>query len=634
MNSASSSCATSEPSRSEENDARHHDPSRLAWLNWKSLARHRRLLGVFLKAEPTTRVVFAARAKDRRKQLGLSGRALAERLGVTGVTLSNWEKRLPLTTNHDANWEAALDVPSGWLRDQSVETPALQSAGAIATTFPGTTIGAFISTMCTWYARRTVPDRTTRFEELSGHEQRLATIISRRYGTAGESNSTLKAIGDFVGLTSERIRQITDKAMLRFEPVPPPGELVERLHAAIANDAPFPLVQPPNAVQEVLGIGQSLEGADRFFREVLAKRLIQTKSHSVHEMMVVTAAASSAELARAVRQASMAMIRQAGAAHVFLVTGSVASQGLDTTPARVIECARMFTGFEWLSEPEGWFWYGTGNENRVRTNALKLLSVANRAVDIEELYGAMGRSRVPNDIDRAASVSVSVPMSILQVILAQFSEFRRWQSNDFLLACVQEDVARTREACLSPSELMIYEVLLQHGGIATRRALTRALVDSGKLEKATFDLSLFRSPAFRRRDRGLWTLSGYSVTVEAIQAAMTEKEQLQLVDGWYEVEVTLPRSAFERGDWFVPAATVPHLSVGEYEVQGFDRRTRYITNTVGDPYLKGFAHIAASAGYNVSSPCLFGVAAAGRMLRLRSCDAADSSAAGADVVGV
>jgi hypothetical protein len=119
----------------------------------------------------------------------------------------------------------------------------------------------------------------------------------------------------------------------------------------------------------------------------------------------------------------------------------------------------MFNGFAWLSEPEGWFWYGSANENRARTSAMKVLSVANRAVDIEELYGAMARSRTMNGIDRAVPVSVSIPISILQAGLAQFSELSRWQSNDFHLTCAPKAVARTREASLSPSELMIYHEL-------------------------------------------------------------------------------------------------------------------------------------------------------------------------------
>jgi hypothetical protein len=553
----------------------------------------------------------------------LAGRILAERLAVTGVSLSNWEKCLPHTTRHDARWETALEVPGGWLRNPAIETPALPDVAAALATFSGTTIGAFIETMCTWYARATCSDRTTQFEALSEREQRLATILARRYGIAGEANSTLQAIGDMIGLTRERVRQIADKAMVRFEPVPPPAPLVEQLQAAITKYAPFQLANPPAALRNILGDSQSLEGADRFFREVLGQSLVHTKAHGTHDTMVIVAGTASDDLVQLVRQVSVAMIRQAGAAHVFFVTGAVAAQGLDATLARVIECARMFNGFAWLSEPEGWFWYGNANDNRARTSAMKVLSVANRTVDIEELYGAMARSRTISSIDRAVPVSMSIPLSILQAVLAQFSELRRWQSNDFRLACAPEEVARTREACLSPSELMIYEVLVQRGGITPRRTLTRELVESGRLEKPTFDLTLFRSPAFKRHDRGLWTLTGFSIAIEAVQAAMTEKEQLQLVDGWYEVEVTLPRSAFERGDWFVPAATVPYLSVGEYEVLGFERRTRYVTNAVGDPYLKGIAHVAASAGYDVDTPCLFGVAAAGRLLRLRHCEAAD-----------
>jgi transcriptional regulator with XRE-family HTH domain len=269
-----------------------------------------------MKLDATVRGALAARAKLQREQLGLAGRTLAERLAVTGVSLSNWEKCLPHTTRHDARWETELEVPLGWLRNEAIETPALPDAATASATFSGTTIGAFIETMCTWCARTTRSDRTTQFDPLSEREQRLATILARRYGIAGEANATLQTIGDMMGLTRERVRQIADKAMMRFEPVPPPAPLVEQFQAAIIEHAPFQLTNPPAAVRDVVGDSQSLEGADRFFREVLGRPLVHTKAYGTHDTMVVAADTASDDLVQLVRQVSVAMIRQAGAAHV------------------------------------------------------------------------------------------------------------------------------------------------------------------------------------------------------------------------------------------------------------------------------------------------------------------------------
>jgi hypothetical protein len=318
------------------------------------------------------------------------------------------------------------------------------------------------------------------------------------------------------------------------------------------------------------------------------------------------------------------MIRQAGAAQLFLVTGAVLAQGLTASPAQVAECARMFNGFEWLIEDEGWFWFGRGTENRAKSAALKVLSVANRPVDIEELYVAIARPRINKGTERLIPASVSAPLAVLQILLGKFLEIKQSQFNDYRLNFPSEQMPKARDAYLSPSEVMIRAIIIENGGVAPRRTLTQALVDTGMMERVTLNMTLFTSPVFRRHDRGLWAITGYSFSVDALQGALRERDKLQVVDGWYEVEVTLPPSAFERGDWFVPAATVPYFEVGEYEIDGSAARTRYVTNAVGDPYLKGFAHIAAAAGFSVDTPCLFGVAESGRILRLRAVGAANN----------
>jgi hypothetical protein len=83
------------------------------------------------------------------------------------------------------------------------------------------------------------------------------------------------------------------------------------------------------------------------------------------------------------------------------------------------------------------------------------------------------------------------------------------------------------------------------------------------------------------------------------------------------MEVALPRSAFERGDWFAPAASQPHLTPGEYQILGMEGTTRYVENPVGDPYLKRFGCLVASTGFEVGVPYLFGISASERTLRFK-----------------
>lgn len=570
------------------------------------------------KMDAAARERLGRRAKQRRLTLGLSCREVADLVGMGAASVGQWEKQLPHTRVHDEKWESALQVPAGWLRDGEIPAPPLANPTFKIPSSDHDTFAGFIQNYCIWHSKSDRAERTFSTSGLSQRELRIVSIMVRRYGSEGEERATLKAIGDDLGLTRERVRQIEDKAIAQFEKVNLPVHLIERLRAAFADELPCRLLELPASVQHLLGPHQSLEGADRFFREVLGERLVSIRAAagalSPQDKIVVTPEGADGEMVRAVRQASTAMIRYAGAAQLYYVTGVLAEQGMCVSPAQVTQCARMFAGFEWLVEEEGWFWYGRGTDNRAKVTALKVLSVANRPVDIEELYSAMARARFIRPGERVGPASTAAPMRVLQVVLSKFIEIQRSQLNDFRIAPEIADNAAA--AYLSGSEILICEELMARGGIASRRTLARQLVDTGRMEKITLSMALMSSPIFRRQDRGIWAITGYSFSHKDLQQAQEEKQQLTLTDGWYNLEVALPKSAFERGDWFAPAAAVPHLSPGEYHIFGIDGTTRYVENAVGDPYLKYFAHRIAAHGFEAGVSYLLGISASQRLLRL------------------
>jgi transcriptional regulator with XRE-family HTH domain len=564
------------------------------------------------------RTVLARRAKQRRQALKMTCRDVGDIIGMSAASVAQWEKLLPKLTTYDLKWEAALKVPPGWLRNPELAAPVPVTPSFTFLDELDKTVAQFINAYCVWYIRPSQAERTISYPDLSPREQRLVDIVVRRYGFAGETQSTLQAIADDLGLTRERIRQIGKKAKAHFDQVNVPLHLINRLKSALAKQLPCRISELSGEVQQILGDTLSLEGADRFFREVLGESLVNFRTlggtlPAEQEKIVVADDAPNEDLVRTVRQVSLGIIRQAGAAHVYFVAGTVGTLGLTTTPIEVIQCARMYAGFEWLVEDEGWFWYGPGTDNRAKWTALKVLSVANRPVDIEELYGAMARARFSKTGDRINPATVSAPLPVLQVLLNKIPEIQRSHLNDFKIS---PDIAASDPATfLSPAELTIYEAIKRHDGVVNRRTLIDELIETGKMEKVTMSKALMSSPVFRRHDRGIWTISGFSFSSEALQRAQAAKRQLKFSDGWYEMEVAFPRSAFERGDWFAPAAAQQYLSPGEYMIQGIDGITRYVENAVGDPYLKQLGYFVASAGFEMGLPYLFSISATERMLR-------------------
>jgi hypothetical protein len=106
-----------------------------------------------------------------------------------------------------------------------------------------------------------------------------------------------------------------------------PVKLVDRVRNAFAGHLPCRLSELPEGAQQLLGGQLSLEGADRFFLEILGERLINLRTLG-SEKIIVADDAPDEDLVRATRHSSLGMIRQAGAALIFFVSGALGAQGL------------------------------------------------------------------------------------------------------------------------------------------------------------------------------------------------------------------------------------------------------------------------------------------------------------------
>src|SRR3546814_13377366 len=108
--------------------------------------------------------------------------------------------------------------------------------------------------------------------------------------------------------------------------------------------------------------------------------------------------------------------------------------GTGRTPCDAIQGCRNVPGFEWLSERDGWFWFGEGNESRLVTIALKVLAVSGRRVDAEEILASFIRSRrgyYPPE--QLRPYLIEPPLQIVVEVLRRVKGLKNVQSDDFLL---------------------------------------------------------------------------------------------------------------------------------------------------------------------------------------------------------
>jgi DNA-binding XRE family transcriptional regulator len=463
------------------------------------------------------RVQFGARAKLRRELLGFSRVETAAPIGIATGTLLLWERALPAVRRPaEARWEAALAVPHGWLRNLAAEAPPVgDGSTARAAPSAAVTVADEIHYLSCWLCRRPPAQHTTDYAALEPSEQRAVDVIALRCGLHGEDQSTLHSIGTRFGLTRERIRQIITKHAERAAQVQLATPCLDRLADEIKKQLPATVAQLDQQLSPLLGQSLSVAGAERFAREVLG-RSIASLTNKPADMAVRWHLAATADdgqqMIREVRAAAIGMVRRCGAAHVAFVSsaaGAALHQAISTE--ETLRCCRLVDAFEWLDEEHGWFWFGPEMDNRLLSIVTKVLAVANRNVDVEEIHGALARTRRSRyQPEHPRQYLVDPPPTVTIEVLKRVPTIRNVQHDDF-----RPKQPIRPEDVLSHTELAIYRILSSHGGIATRHTLHQELVETGILSATALQAPLEGSPILRRLDQGLYALRGTSLSPQA-----------------------------------------------------------------------------------------------------------------------
>ena len=489
-----------------------------------------------VKPDPAFLEKLALRASERRKALNLTHAEVAIHIAIKSGTFRVWERMLPQKPQvaKEARWEEALRVPPGWLRNTRIEalspekvfTPACQDTSGFSGEAPSlpTCVADEIRLVATWIARHAISKRTTAYDALLPREQRFVDIFCIRYGVDGEDQTTLQVIGDRYGLTRERIRQIVQTMTDRAAGLQLKTPFLDQLAQDVRPLLPSPVARLDDALRPLLGRALSILSAARFATELLGRSVVTLTNTpgdmaAPWETVAIDPRAHDPEVVRAVRDVAIRMIRSCGAAHLLFVAGAAGEElGKGVAPADALKACQVVSGFEWLIEQHSWFWFGPDNENRMLTVARKILAVADRRVDVEEIQGGMTRQRRSYyEPGRAQPYIIEVSHGVMVAALRRTPWVRNLQHDDFVLeGSVQP------EEVLSEVELAAYRLLKANGGIAARRTLHKNIVDTGVTSKMGLQMCLNQSPIFIHLDRGIFSLRGARLAPESLAAASAE----------------------------------------------------------------------------------------------------------------
>lgn len=539
----------------------------------------------------TQRDSLGLRAKNRRKGLKLSRKEVALEVGIAGTTLDTWERSIPRGMKQERveAWESALEVPNGWLLDSSMKTSMPVPPPVFAVNIdnsPSATdairkVGCWISK-----GRR---KKSINLNQLTQSEARAADIFALRYGVAGEKASTLQAIGDSFGLTRERIRQIVDKMLERLLVVKVNAPIIDDLFHNMLPYLPASVVDVDLQFREQLGESLSIEGLNRFAREILGKGGIQIVEgpNGMCEQwgkIVINPSNHNVEKLRAIRNAAIEMIRSCGGAQINWVAGTASWQcGEVVTNQDILRTCRMIVGFNWLVEEDGWFWFGEGipSKNRVLNLSKKMLAVAGRRLDVEDIQQGLSRARRGYfDPDRPRPAMIEPPLRVVTAILTQMPWIKVIQSDDFLA-----DPIIPPEDVLSDSELEIFNLMVSVGGVMSRYEINQA--KSADFSDVMLSANLDNSPIFNRLDTGIFALRGRQLNVASINHALESvggpggagpsTVPADIVDGCVSFQLTLSEYRIRNKFVEVPASVACYLEDGMYVVDGFDSPARSST---------------------------------------------------------
>lgn len=561
------------------------------------------------KLSAAERENLGARAKNRRNELSMSREYLAGKVGTNSANLVLWERQLPIKRRSaEENWEATLQVPTGWLRDIGIEIEASQTHSAVALP-ENTTVAGEIRNISSWVTRGPILSRTFEREGLSPLELLRSDIFARRYGVLGEEDSKLQSIGEEFKLTRERIRQITAKMAERVSGFAFHTPRFDELISLMPESLPSRVADLDTRFRSLLGESLSIVSADRFAREILGKAVTVITDRPADmalpwDKVAIDPNEHDSAALRAVRDAARAMIRSAGAAQLFFVAGAAAKilgRGIDIE--KVLRCCKVISGFEWLIETDGWFWFGLdeGN-NRLLRIALKILAISNRSVDGEEIHAALVRSRRDHyDSAPGRPYLIEPTIDVVIEVLRRLPDVATVQSNNFRL---KEPIPL--KGLLSDAELAIFNCLSANGGVASTATLDRLLVEPGLVKHMTLHICLNSTSIAIPIDFGLYVLRGYSLSPSSLgtEAAarwerLSEAQRfLKREEGVYTYEFELTPYMLQTRFFSVSAPLSSVLTPGEYSVRGAASAANYVVLENGTKRLRQLVNKIAAAGYS------------------------------------
>jgi len=320
---------------------------------------------------------------------------------------------------------------------------------------------------------------------------RNALIAARYFGFDGRGSRSLQAVGNEIGVTRERVRQIVTAASESLSTRRAVSPTLDRTIAFVADRMPAAageieaelrserLTSGLFRLEGVIKVAELLGRSLPFsITEVRGERLVHARD--------VPSVNTIVRIARRV-------ISRWGMATLSNVVAEVRNFGSGVGDRKlVVSALACLGGFHWLEQPGDWFWLSEGRNNPVINRMRRILSVAN-PIDISKLWSGIARDH--------RMKGVSPPKSVLLEFCRQTPGLR---VND---ETVKAEPGVNSDDVLTQTERDIVHILSEHGGTMTASEFKSVCAGMG-VNRQTFYHTLVNSPIISRHAGGLWGVIG------------------------------------------------------------------------------------------------------------------------------
>ena len=371
--------------------------------------------------------------------------------------------------------------------------------------------------------------------------ERNRRVICERYGLTSMPR-TLEDLGQEIGTTRERARQIIEQSMRRGAPrllyaVDQPSHLARLLQALRPGSTPR-VRNASDGLNDLLGPSMTLFDAAQFFEDLLGVDLLSEARKTYTRSRYGLTEDEEHELGRDLRATAAEIIEATGAVHFHTILAALYQRiSGKLTAEQVRSILSEDRRLEDLPGQDGWLWFGPARWSRFQAESEKMLITAGGRVDLYALQAKYREMRSRRDAHRLSDAQLAVlPLDVAKCVMNATGFARQVQYNDYVYTG-----SRTIEDALTPVELALVRSIEELGGAGSSFEVARYARDQHGVLLPTAIMGLQTCTVVQRIDFGAFVVFGRPIAplLERLREVTATSRHLHSIDGAIELRTAV-----------------------------------------------------------------------------------------------